>query len=35
MNILTFFLGHMMMCRGASELLGVTFKLYVNGSKVL
>ena len=29
------FLGRMMMCRRASELLGVTFKLYVNGSKVL
>lgn len=29
------FLGRMMMCRKASELLGVTFKLMVNGSKVL
>lgn len=29
------FLGSMMMCRRSSELLGVTFKLYVNGSKVL
>ena len=29
------FLGRRMMCRRASELLGVTFKLYVNGSKVL
>lgn len=29
------FLGRMMMCRGASELLGVNFKLMVNGSKVL
>ena len=29
------FLGRMMMCRKASELLGATFKLVVNGSKVL
>lgn len=29
------FLGRMMMCRKASELLGVIFKLVVNGSKVL
>ena len=30
-----FFLGRMMMCRGAAELLGVTFKLTANGAKVL
>ena len=29
------FLGRMMMSRGAAELLGVQFKLYANGSKVL
>lgn len=29
------FLGRMMMCRGAAEMLGMTFKLRVNGSKVL
>lgn len=29
------FLGRMMMCRGAAELLGVTFKLTANGSKIL
>lgn len=29
------FLGRMMMCRGAAELLGAKFKLTVNGSKVL
>ena len=29
------FLGRMMMCRKAAELLGVTFKLTANGSKVL
>lgn len=29
------FLGRMMMCRGASELLGVTFRLMVNGNKAL
>ena len=29
------FLGRMRMCRGAAELLGVTFKLTANGSKVL
>lgn len=29
------FLGRMMMCRKASELLGATFKLVVNGNKVL
>ncbi len=29
------FLGRMMMCRGAAEILGATFKLTVNGSKVL
>ena len=29
------FLGRMMMSRGAAELLGVKFKLYANGSKVL
>ena len=29
------FLGRMMMCRGAAELLGVTFKLTTNGAKVL
>ena len=29
------FLGRMMMCRGAAELLGVTFKLTANGDKVL
>ena len=29
------FLGRMMMCRGAAELLGVTFKLTANGAKVL
>ena len=29
------FLGRMMMCRGAAELLGAKFKLRVNGEKVL
>ena len=29
------FLGRMMMCRCAAEMLGMTFKLRVNGSKVL
>lgn len=29
------FLGRMLMCRGASELLGAKFKLTANGSKVL
>ena len=29
------FLGRMMMCRGAAEFLGVTFKLTANGAKVL
>ena len=29
------FLGRMMMCRGAAELLGARFKLTANGSKVL
>ena len=29
------FLGRMMMCRKASELLGVAFRLVVNGSKIL
>lgn len=29
------FLGRMMMCRGAAEVLGATFKLTANGSKVL
>ena len=29
------FLGRMMMCRRASELLGVTFRLMVNGNKAL
>ncbi len=29
------FLGRMMMCRKASELLGVTFGLMVNGNKAL
>ena len=29
------FLGRMMMCRKAAELLGVTFKLTANGAKVL
>ena len=29
------FLGRMMMCRGAAELLGAKFKLTANGSKVL
>jgi uncharacterized protein len=29
------FLGRMLMCRGAAELLGVVFKLTANGSKVL
>ena len=29
------FLGRMMMSRGAAELLGVKFRLYANGSKVL
>ena len=29
------FLGRMMMCRKAAELLGVKFKLTANGSKVL
>ena len=29
------FLGRMMMCRKASELLGVTFRLIVNGNKTL
>ncbi len=28
-------LGRMMMCRGAAEVLGATFKLTANGSKVL
>lgn len=29
------FLGRMMMCRGAADMLGATFKLMANGSKVL
>ena len=29
------FLGRMIMCRGAAEFLGVTFKLTANGAKVL
>lgn len=29
------FLGRMMMCRGAADMLGASFKLTVNGSKVL
>ncbi len=29
------FLGRMLMCRGAAEILGAAFKLVVNGSKVL
>ena len=29
------FLGRMMMCRKAAELLGAKFKLTANGSKVL
>lgn len=29
------FLGRMMMCRGAAEMLGVKFKLYANDSKIL
>ena len=29
------FLGRMMMCRGAAEILGTKFKLYTNGSKIL
>lgn len=29
------FLGRMMMCRGAAELLGAKFKLTANGCKVL
>ena len=29
------FLGRMMMCRKASEILGVKFRLQVNGNKVL
>ena len=30
-----FFLGRMMMCRGAAEMLGAQFRLSVNGGKVL
>jgi len=29
------FLGRMLMCRGAAELLDATFKLTANGAKVL
>ena len=29
------FLGRMMMCRGAADVLGATFRLMANGSKVL
>ena len=29
------FLGRMMMCRGAAEMLGAKFKLEANGSKIL
>ena len=29
------FLGRMMMCRGAAEMLGAKFKLMANGSKIL
>lgn len=29
------FLGRMMMCQKAAEILGMSFKLTVNGSKVL
>ena len=29
------FLGRMMMCRGAAEILGARFRLTANGSKVL
>lgn len=32
---LDIFLGRMMMCRGAADLLGVTFKLTANGAKIL
>ena len=29
------FLGRMMLCRGAAEMLGTKFKLLANGSKIL
>lgn len=29
------FLGRMMFCRGAAEMLGAKFKLLANGSKIL
>ena len=29
------FLGRMMLCRGAAEMLGAKFKLLANGSKIL
>lgn len=29
------FLGRMMICRGAAEMLGAKFKLLANGSKIL
>ena len=29
------FLGRMMLCRGATEMLGAKFKLLANGSKIL
>lgn len=29
------FLGRMMLCRGAEEMLGAKFKLLANGSKIL
>ena len=29
------FLGRMMLCRGAAEMLGEKFKLLANGSKIL
>ena len=29
------FLGRMMLCRGAAEILGAKFKLLANGSKIL
>ena len=29
------FLGRMMLCRGAAEMLGAKFKMLANGSKIL
>ena len=35
MDYFEIFLGRMMMCRGAAEMLGAKFRLEANGSKIL